>query len=247
MPMMLRSKIINITFFFLFLVLTLNLTHSTQKTNLIENKKYLRSYLLYLKGNSFLKELKADQAILYYKKAIKEYNSYPEPYSKLAKVFFDQNDLNAVEKYLRSAGKSESLFRNIEDQAEYYRTGAQFYEKRKEYGNSLKYYQKLLPLDSNDPFINFRIGYLYYLLKDLDSSYTYLDQFVKDKSVNERRNKEEIQKAYKIIVNILSDKKKYDDALNYLKELYRKYPEKQVLERITILSNNLKYYDKKDH
>ena len=51
---------------------------------------------------------------------VKANDKYPEPYYKLAKIYYNHNDKHAAEIYLINAGIYKSRFRNKMDLAEYY-------------------------------------------------------------------------------------------------------------------------------
>ncbi len=228
------------------LILLLNPCLEAQESNIIHNPLYLRSYLVYLKGNSYYGKYEFDEALNHYNKAIRIFKKYPEPYYKMAKIHYDKRNYDTVEQYLVLSGKYKDYFRNNNDLTDYYKLSGEYYEHEEKYRKSLDNYLHYQSIISNEIIINYKTGYLYYELKQHDKSILYLEKFIHSKRIDKRfreRYSDEIKKSYMIIININMDKKKYRESLKYLKELYLYYPEKEIRERTTILSNNLKYYE----
>jgi len=115
-----------------------------------------------------------------------------------------------------------------------------------DYDKAIKYYTKLTNI-RKDYNIIYKIGELYYLKKNYTQSENYLDMYIDFCFNNEKNsyNIEDLKQALKLIVNIDMDKEKYTEALKHLKELYSLTLDKEIKNKISILSNNLQYYDEK--
>ncbi len=212
------------------------------KSKVFNDPSYLKSYLIYLKGNSYFNKNKFDEAINYYKKAYKIFNKYPEPYYKLAKIYYNKQNYNVSEQYLTLSDKYKEFFRNINDLAGFYKISGEHYQRREKYHKALDHYDHYYSIISNNIIIDHKIGYLSYKIEQYDKAFKYLKKFIYNDKLNRKEFKDEIKKSYMIIINIYMDKKEYEKSLYFLKELYIFYPEKDIKERITVLNNNLKYY-----
>ena len=239
--MMLKSK-----FIYIFITFTIFIiySYSFAETNLIKNSSYLKSYLIYLKGNSFLKKLQYDKALFYYKKALKKFNGYPEPYYKLMKIYYNKHDFANIEKYIHLAEKFKMHFRNQNDLKDFYKISGEYYEKKEKYKSSIYYYNQLNSLFTNNPNIFYKIGHLYFMVKQYDKSLLFLKKFTIKVRFPNKKIKDDWKKTYMMIVNIYMIKNNYNQSMQYLKVLYKHFPEKEIKERITTLRNNLKHYNK---
>ncbi len=241
--MMLRKNKIMLLLPCLILILVSNL--GAPERDIMDNPLYLKSFLVYLKGDAYNTKYKYDDALNHYKKAVKIFKQYPEPYFKMASIYFNKKDYNAVEQYLVLSEKYRSFFRNNNELAGFYKLSGEYYEHKEKYKKSLDNYTNYVSIISNENTINHRIGYLYYKLKQPDKSLLHLEKFIRSKEINKRyreRYSDEIKKSYMIIINTYMDRNRYRKSLKYLKELYLYYPEREIKERITVLSNNLKHY-----
>ncbi|MBN1899529.1 MAG: hypothetical protein JW827_12195, partial [Spirochaetes bacterium] len=74
-----------------------------------------------------------------------------------------------------------------------------------------------------------------------------LDKYIISITKNYReisRSSAELEKALQMLVNINMDDKDYIKALHHLKLMDQYFPSKEIKEKITVLSNNLRYYEK---
>ena len=218
-----------------------------KSTNHFNDPEYLNSFLVYLKGNTYYKQNIFNKAIYEYKKAIKMFKEYPEPYYMLGLIYYNERNYSAVDKFVKNAGLYIDHFRNLYDKAQFYKFCGEYYEHQEQYVLALDHYLKFNSIISNNPEINYKIGFLYYKNDQTDNSILYLIKFIHDDRLKRKMRitySEEIKNSYKIIVNLYMDKKQYQDSMKFLKEFYFYYPDKEIKERITILSNNILLYNK---
>lgn len=214
----------------------------SKKENLLKNKFYLKSYLLYLKGDSFYKQNKLSKALNYYKKARKIYNKYPEPFYKTALIHYRKRNIKGIKDYLERAYQYKEYFRMKDDLYAFYNLCAEYYEEIKDYKQALQYNLDKRAFKKNSHITDYKIGYLYYKINENDMAYTNIRAFINNKKSYHKQYRDELKISFKIIINILMDKKDYKKALYYLKKYDYNFPGIEIKRKITILSNNLKYH-----
>lgn len=241
MNMMLKNKNIIIL-----LIISFFLCSNITKSDLMKNSRYLDSYLIYLKGDALFKKNKFSDSIYYYKKAIKKYKEYPEPYYKLAKIYYLKKDYNAMNKYISDAYIYQYFFRNNKDLIEYYYLASKYYEDMLKFKKALDRYLKLNTLINNrDAVIIYKIGYLNCKIKNYNSGEKYLEMFLNNSKSIKKSYREELKTTYQLLINIYMDKKEYKKSLTSLRKMYIFFPGKDIYNKISILSNNLKYSSEK--
>ncbi len=210
------------------------------------NRKYIDAYFIYLQGLNYERNNDISAALKYYKKSIDKYNSFPEPYFRIGLLYKNRTELEKSKYYFEKAEKYMSQFRNKIDLANFLKEFGDACYNLKEYDKAIKYYTKLTNI-RKDYNIIYKIGELYYLKKNYTQSENYLDMYIDFCFNNEKNsyNIEDLKQALKLIVNIDMDKEKYTKALKHLKELYSLTLDKEIKNKISILSNNLQYYDEK--
>ncbi len=221
------------------------LNSAIPEKTIFNDPSYLESYLIYLKGGVSYKKNKFNEAINYYRKAVKIFNQYPEPYYKLAEIYFSKRDFNTAEEYLILSDRYKKSFRNKSDLAGFYQINGKFYEHEEKYEKALDNYNNYNSIITNNILICHKIGFLSYKIKLFDKALIFLEDFISNDKQNRKTRKmykDEISKSYMMIINIYMDRKEYRKSLEYLKELYFYFPEEDIKERIRVLSNNIKYY-----
>lgn len=214
------------------------------------NENYLKAYFIYLQG--FEEENKANysKAINLYKNSIKLYKKFPEPYYRIALIYYKNSENQLAANYIEKSCKYENGFKNKTDYNDFLIKAADIFYKIKKYDASLKFYKKLIKLQLKPEYL-YRIGDIYYIRKDFDSSKKYLKEFLElyidseDTLKQNKRIDSDFEHALKMLVNISMEKSDYEQALKYLKIIYRYYPTKEIKDKLSILSNNLRYYDNK--
>ena len=204
------------------------------------NETYMRAYFKYLNGLQEEKNFNYSSAISLYNDAIRIYKKFPEPYYRIGLIYTKKFEYNMAITYFKIAEKYEKKFKNKTDYINFLVESAKLFYKVNDNENALKFYNKLYKIKIT-PEIVFRIGEIYYRKKRFLLAKNYLEKFVK----NTKKFDEKLEKALKILVNINMDEQNYAQALKYLKLLYKHFPTQEIKKRISILSNNLRYYDEK--
>lgn len=230
--------------FVLILLFFLNKLYSQSDNILEQNTDYLKSYQLYLRGNISFSKKNYDMALLNYKQALKIYNQYPEVYYKLIKIYFLKNEYNIINNYINQCIKYKGSFKDKADLYDFYRISGDFYEIKKDYNQAIAFYLNLLVLKKDSFFYKYKLGYLYFKIKNNIKSEEYLDLFLVDVKKEKKLFQyiQEYNNALKILININIEKNDYLKSFYLLKELYIQFPEEDVLDKLIIMSNNLKYY-----
>lgn len=211
---------------------------------------YITSYFKYLEAAQAEKSLNYSKALFLYNEAIKIYKEYPEPYYRIAIIYKEKGEYRKAKEYFKQAEKYEKKFRNKSDYINYLLYAAEIYYKLKDYNNALNFYTKLYKTKKK-PEIIYKIGELYYLVKDKQNSKKYMEELLteylnRDNELRESKKADKkLRKTLQILVNINMDNSEYHKALKYLKILYKHFPDKEIKNKVSILSNNLRYYDKK--
>lgn len=211
----------------------------------VKNPDYIKSYDMYLQGDEFYHQKKYELAIHEYKKAIKKFRQYPENYYKLSMIYLLKQEYGEAEHYILLGMKYKHYFKDRADLAGFYRTAAQYYEKVNKNNQALDHYLSLIKIQSNLIY-RYKSGVLYYRLNKPDDALDALSDFRKAFLAKGSVSglKEEYKNCLKIMVNINTEKNNFTEAYELLKEIYIKYPEEDVLDKLIILSNNLKHYKK---
>jgi len=214
------------------------------------DRNYITSYFKYLEALQAEKSLNYSKALYLYNEAIKIYKNYPEPYYRIGIIYKEKGEYKKAEEYFIKAEKYERRFRNKSDYINYLSNGAEVFYKLKVYNNALNFYTKLYKIRKNSEIV-YKVGELYYLVKDKQKSKKYLEELL-TKYLNKnndlkktKRADEKFKKSLQMLVNISMDNKEYHKTLKYLQILYKHFPNKEIKNKISILSNNLRYYDEK--
>jgi tetratricopeptide (TPR) repeat protein len=211
---------------------------------LVKNNDYLRSYQVYLQGESYYQQKKYDNAIAEYRKAIKLFDQYPECYYKLIKIFLYKQELTQINQYIKPCYRFKNRFKYRSEELDFYKITADYYELSMNYSKALTNYLLLIHAKSNNIYYKYKIGYLYYKvgINDIASDYLFVFKDVLKKNQQVFKYREEYKTCIKMLVNISLDQNNYVQAYELLKEIYVYFPEEDVLNKLIMISNNLKHY-----
>ncbi len=238
---MLKTLLFNII---IFILCILSPSLHAESNLLVHNTDYLKSYSEFMQGELLYNNKKYESAIHFYKRAIRLYPEYPEPYYKLIKIYYYNKDLYPINGFIKKCLGLKNLFKNKNDLYDLYKIMSEYYEDMKDYQNAIKNYNIILTVNSNQPFCFYKLGYNYYKFKKNDEAYDYLDKFVNFVRQNKKgyTSKDEFKESLKILININMDRNNYIEAYDLLAELNAYWPDKAIRQKMMMLSNNLKYY-----
>jgi len=230
------------------LILLINLLSKIYcELNKNESDLYIKAYFKYLEGLNYENKNKITEAMELYKNSIKIYKFFPEPYYRIALLCYKKNEFRYSELYINKAKKYEDKFKNKSDYIKYLWLGGEIFYTTGNYDKALNYLVEYTNYNKNDIELFYKIGEIYYTKNNFEASKDNLEKYVnivKNKNLIKR---EEINflNSLKMLVNIYSETKDYKKEMEYLKIIYVYFPTKEIKEKISILSNNLRYYDEK--
>ena len=130
----------------------------------VENSEEFYGFIAY----SYFKENKFDDAIKYYKKAIKKNKNYMSAYCNIANIYVIQKKYDKAEKVYKQV-----IEKDKEYLLPYYKIGNLYYT-RENYEEAIDWYKKALSVNKDNEQVNYYIGMSYKKLNNLQQALKYL-------------------------------------------------------------------------
>ncbi len=211
-------------------------------------KKYTEAYLIYIKGLEEQNSRNLNAAIRFYRNSIKKYREFPEPYFRLAQYYYLNEKYKIAEKYIDSAIKYKDYFKILREKIEFYKFCINFFTEQNKHKKRIRVLNYILKVYNNPAHRNqyiYKIGEDWFYLKEYNKAITYLKKYISAVKNSSKVNTDILFKAYEYMIDANMETNNFPEALKYLREYYKRNPSIKLLKKISILSNNLQYYDKK--
>lgn len=148
-------------------------------------------------------------------------------YHLIGETFIEENDLTRAEEFFSTAVSSKSNNRYV-DKSIY--SLANLYEKKGNYSEAVKYYDKLLGYYKNSELASLtqlRIGVCYYYLKEYDNAVLELsDPLIQELPIDEQNE------ADYILANAFYKLREFKSAMETYKRILSNSPSSEMLDRI---------------
>jgi TolA-binding protein len=145
----------------------------------------------------------------------------------IGETFIEENDLDKAEEFFNSAVNSKER-NSFVDNSIY--SLANLYEKKGQYTDAVKYYDKLLGFHKDSELTSqaqLRIGICYFYLKEYDNAVLELsDPLIQDLNIDQQNE------ANYILANTFYRLKEYDSATNSYQRILNNSPNAEMLDRI---------------
>ena len=153
----------------------------------------------------------ADEAVLWYKKAVELDSARPVAWHNLGKAFQDQGDLNDAGKFYQNAIEADPKFYKS-----YYNI-AQLYQAKGDLDSAVRYYQKTIEIKPDFYFAHNNIGVIFKTRKNYDQALSFFNQAL-------AYNPGYISAIFNSAV-IYGERRDHENAVQYLQLALKQEPE----------------------